>query len=149
MFKKITALVGLILLLLVQRPQAQGSLAKIYFVDIGTGAGTLIVSPTGKTLLVDGGPPGAGTGKILPTLDTLGISTIDYTVLTHYHIDHDGGLTEVFNAGKVSGGIAYDNGDAAGVIPPSLSGSTGVAYTAYKNAVAAEARRARRSRQAR
>jgi beta-lactamase superfamily II metal-dependent hydrolase len=135
--KKLIALVGLLLLLLAQRPQADSSLAKIYFVDIGTGAGTLIVSPTGKTLLVDGGPPGAGAGKVIPTLDALGIATIDYTVLTHYHIDHDGGLAEVLNAGRVSGGIAYDNGDAAGVIPPSLSGSTGVAYTAYKNAVAA------------
>src|SRR4029077_6645740 len=86
---KFAALAGLIFLLLVQRPHAQGSLARIYFVDIGTGAGTLIVSPTGKTLLVDGGPPGAGTAKILPTLDGLGIATIDYTVLTHYHIDHD------------------------------------------------------------
>ena len=61
---------------------------------------------------------------------------IDYTVLTHYHIDHDAGLTEIIAAGRV-GGIAYDNGDAAGVIPPSLTGSTGRAYTAYKNAIAA------------
>src|SRR5439155_14597355 len=128
---------AIILLLLVQHPHAQGPLARIYFVDIAAGASTLIVSPTGKTLLVDGGPPGAGTAKIIPTLNTLGIGTIDYTVLTHYHIDHDGGLTEVFNAGRVAGGIAYDNGDATGVIPPSLSGSTGQAYTAYKNAVVA------------
>ena len=118
-------------------PAAAQGVAKIYFVDIGTGAGTLIVSPTGKTLLVDGGPPGAGTTRLVPLLASLGISTIDYTVLTHYHIDHDSGLTEVFNAGKVAGGIAYDNGDAPGVIPPSLTGSTGVAYTAYKNAVIA------------
>ena len=58
MTKKFAALAGLILVLSVQRPQAQGARAQIYFVDIGTGAGTLIVSPTGKTLLVDGGPPG-------------------------------------------------------------------------------------------
>ena len=93
---------AIILLPLVQRPDAQGSLARIYFLDIGTGAATLIVSPTGKTLLVDGGPPGAGTAKIIPTLDALGIATIDYTVLTHYHIDHDGGLTEVLNTGRVA-----------------------------------------------
>lgn len=137
MTKKLAAFVVLVLILLIQRPHAQGPLARIYFVDIGTGAGTLIVSPTGKTLLVDGGPSGAGNTKIIPTLNALGIATIDYTVLTHYHIDHDSGLTEVFNAGRVAGGIAYDNGDAPGVIPPSLSGSTGQAYTAYKNAVAA------------
>src|SRR5262249_22431114 len=113
------------------------SKAKIYFVDIGQGAGTLIVSPTGKTLLIDGGPNGAGNAKIVPLLNTLGINKLDFTVLTHYHIDHDGGLAEVFLAGKVGpGSIAYDNGDGPAVIPPSLTGTTGGAYTKYKNAVA-------------
>src|SRR5207248_10702804 len=67
--------------------------AKIYFIDIGQGASTLIVSPTGKTQLVDGGPTGQGTAKVVPLLTTLGIATVDYTILTHYHIDHDDGLT--------------------------------------------------------
>ena len=96
----LAVLASLVLILLVQRPHEQ-SLAKIYFVDIGTGAGTLIVSPAGKTLLVDGGPRG-GTTKLIPTLDALGITTIDYTVLTHYHIDHDGGLTKLFNVHRRS-----------------------------------------------
>src|SRR3954469_8370896 len=111
MTKKIAALAVLVTVLLTQHPHAQTA-ARIYFVDIGTGAGTLIVSPTGKTLLVDGGPPGAGPNRVLPLLSTPGTATIDYTVLTHYHIDHDGGLTEVINAGKVStAGVAFDNGD--------------------------------------
>lgn len=112
------------------------SAAKIYFVDIGQGAGTLIVSPTGKTMLVDGGPDNAGSSRIVPLLNTLGINKLDFTVLTHYHIDHDAGLKEVFQAGKGGAGtIAYDNGDGPTVIPPNLTGSTGVAYTNYKNAV--------------
>src|SRR6476646_9501618 len=114
--KKLAALASLVVLLLSQRPHAQTSGAHIYFVDVGTGASTLIVSPTGKTLLVDGGPPGSGA-KISGLLATLGIATIDYTVLTHYHIDHMGGMIEVLNAGKVAG-ISYDNGDAAEVQPP-------------------------------
>ena len=63
-----------------RRAAAGRRAAKIYFVDIGQGASTLIVSPTGKTLLVDGGPTGQGNAKIVPLLDTLGITTIDYTV---------------------------------------------------------------------
>ena len=103
MIKKLTALAALVLLLLTQRPQAQGpaGAANIYFVDIGTGASTLIVSPTGKTLLVDGGPDGSAT-KIAALMSTLGIATIDYTVVTHYHIDHISGITELINAGKVA-----------------------------------------------
>ncbi len=109
------------------------STAKIYFNDIGQGASTLIVSPTGKTLLIDGGPNGGGTNKIIPLLNTLGINTIDFTVVTHYHIDHIVGITEVLNANRVAG-IAYDNGDGANVVPPN-AGSTLTAYNNYKTAV--------------
>jgi beta-lactamase superfamily II metal-dependent hydrolase/DNA/RNA endonuclease YhcR with UshA esterase domain len=117
-------------------PPPSGSLAKVYFIDIGQGAATLIVSPTGKTLLVDGGPTGQGTNKIVPLLSTLGIATIDYTVLTHYHIDHDDGLLEVINAGKVAG-TAYDNGDTAALIPPNFSTSPSSTYGTYARYVSA------------
>jgi beta-lactamase superfamily II metal-dependent hydrolase len=122
-------------------PPPSGSLAKIYFVDIGQGAGTLIVSPTGKSMLVDGGPTGQGNAKVIPLINSvLGpTAKIDYLVLSHYHVDHDAGLTEVINAGRVSPtGIAYDNGDAANVVPPVPSNSTGTAYTAYKNALTSQ-----------
>ncbi|HXA18384.1 MAG TPA: lamin tail domain-containing protein [Thermoanaerobaculia bacterium] len=109
--------------------------AKVYFIDIGQGASTLIVGPTGKTLLVDGGPTGQGTAKVVPLLNTLGINTVDFTVLTHYHIDHDDGLTETINAGKIAG-TAYDNGDTTALQPPN-AGSTKTAYQNYVNALSA------------
>jgi beta-lactamase superfamily II metal-dependent hydrolase len=115
-------------------PPPVGSLAKIYFIDIGQGASTLIQSPTGKTLLVDGGPTGQGTTKVVPLLNTLGISAVDFTVLTHYHIDHDDGLTETINAGKVAG-TSYDNGDTTPLAPPN-PGGTKTAYQNYINALA-------------
>jgi beta-lactamase superfamily II metal-dependent hydrolase len=135
MMKKLIALCLLTFVALVQRPHAQAGTARIYFVDIGQGAGTLIVSPAGKTLLVDGGPPGGGT-KIGALLDTLGIATIDYTVLTHYHIDHDSGLMELLNAGRVAG-IAYDNGDDPAVQPPGTSTSSASTRGTYLNYVTA------------
>jgi beta-lactamase superfamily II metal-dependent hydrolase len=136
--KKLTALAALSLLL-TQRPLAQGAGLRIFFVDIGQGAGTLIVGPpdgSGKvtSLLVDGGPPGGGTTKIVPLLDTLGIAKIDYTVVTHYHIDHISGITELLQAGRV-GAIAYDNGDDAALTPP--AGGTRNAYLAYVAAATA------------
>jgi fibronectin type 3 domain-containing protein/beta-lactamase superfamily II metal-dependent hydrolase/predicted extracellular nuclease len=118
-------------------PPPSGPLAKVYFVDIGQGAGTLIVGPTGTSLLIDAGPTGEGTSKVLPLLNTVlpPGDKLDYTIVTHYHVDHDAGMTEVINAGKLDGGIAYDNGDAAHVVPPVPSNSTGTAFTAYKNAI--------------
>ncbi len=140
MIKKLTALAALAFLLLAQRPLAQGAGLRIYFVDIGQGAGTLIVGPpdgTGKvtSLLVDGGPPGGGTTKIIPLLDALGIAKIDYTVVTHYHIDHISGITELLTAGRV-GAVAYDNGDSAELTPPN-AGGTRNAYLAYVAAATA------------
>src|SRR5262249_54477698 len=119
-----TKLFGLcaLILCLLARPHAQvGVTAQVFFVDVGTGASTLILSPTGKTLLVDGGPPGSGA-KIQSLLNTLGIATIDYTVVTHYHIDHMGGMIETMNAGRVAG-TAFDNGDDPAVQPPGTSTS--------------------------
>lgn len=142
MKKHLVALCALGLCLLTQHPHAQGPAgqAQIYFIDVGQGAGTLIVSPTGKTLLVDGGPPGAGQ-KIVSLLDAKGISQIDYTVVTHYHIDHMGGMIEVLNAGRVknaaSGGVAFDNGDAPEVQPPGTSTSSTSTRGTYLNYIAA------------
>src|SRR5262249_52263271 len=133
-----TKLFGLcaLFLCLLARPRAQvGGTAQIFFVDVGTGASTLIVSPAGKTLLVDGGPPGSGA-KISSLLATLGISTIDYTVVTHYHIDHMSGMIEAMNAGKVAG-IAFDNGDDPAVQPPGTSTSPTSTRGTYLRYVAA------------
>jgi beta-lactamase superfamily II metal-dependent hydrolase len=140
MTKKLTALAALVLFLLSQRPHAQGSVpqARIYFVDVGTGASTLMVSPTGKTLLVDGGPPGGGT-KVAALLTTLGIPAIDYTVVTHYHIDHVSGVTELLTAGRVAG-TAFDNGDDASVQPPGTATSSNSTRGTYLNFVAATGR---------
>ena len=76
------------------------------------------------SLLVDGGPPGGGTTRSARCSTTLGIATIDYTVVTHYHIDHISGITELMNAGRVASASAYDNGDGADVQPPGTSTRT-------------------------
>ncbi len=135
MTRKSAAIAAVLLTLLAQRPHAQSNPARIFFIDVGTGASTLIVSPTGKTLLVDGGPPGSGA-KIIGLLDTLGIATIDFTVLTHYHIDHMGGLIEVLNAGRIAG-TSFDNGDGADVQPPGTSTSSSSTRGTYLNYVIA------------
>lgn len=66
--------------------------------DVGQGDCTLIISPTGKTMLVDAGTTGKGVGTVLPYLQSRGIKAIDYTVASHYHVDHIGGMDEVINS---------------------------------------------------
>ncbi len=70
---------------------------KVYFLDVGQGDSILIVSPSGNTMLIDGGPPTGASlrevGKILPMLDrTLGV-----VLATHPDSDHIGGLSQVLS----------------------------------------------------
>lgn len=92
--------------------QADSTL-KIYHIDVGQGDATLILSPTGKSLLIDGGRPGQGTATIVPLLASLGISKLDYMVASHYDGDHIGGLDEVVDS-TAQPVIAYDRGDSVG-----------------------------------
>lgn len=62
--------------------------------DVGQGDATLITNGDSR-VLVDGGPSMARMGELLDSLQ-LNDSTIDVVVLTHQHLDHLGGLRELF-----------------------------------------------------
>ena len=68
----------------------------IYFIDTEGGLAVLYVSPTGESLLLDtGNPGGRDTDRIMEAIHTAGVQQIDHMVLTHYHMDHVGGLQEL------------------------------------------------------
>jgi competence protein ComEC len=81
--------------------------------DIGQGDAILVESPTGRTVLIDGGPDPDLTlrrlGANLPFFER----RIDVMLLTHPHQDHIAGLVEVmarFRVGVlVHAGIPFDN----------------------------------------
>ncbi len=68
---------------------------QVHCLNVGQGDGTLIISPTGRRVLIDAGYDSLGIEKVLPWLDSLGIRSLDWVVATHYHADHIGGLDEV------------------------------------------------------
>jgi competence protein ComEC len=76
-------------------PPAAGQLT-VYFLDVGQGDAALVVSPTGKTVLVDGGPPDAG--MLSRKLTRLLGAPLDLVVLSHPHLDHLGGLPAVLES---------------------------------------------------
>ena len=68
----------------------------IYVVDTEGGKATLFVSPSGETLMIDSGNPGArDTDRIMAVLSDAGVKRLDYLVSTHYHGDHIGGMQEI------------------------------------------------------
>lgn len=61
-----------------------------YFLDIGQGDATLIVTPGGNRILIDVGPPGAIPEPLRHVMGW-GSDRIDLMVLTQYDDDHAGG----------------------------------------------------------
>ena len=99
-------------------PPPSGEL-QVHVLDVGPidGDAILIISPTGKTVLIDAGD----TGKDKVVLDALKrykIQQLDYFIATHPHPDHIGGAAAVIKAVKVLNVI--DNG----LGPVALPGAT-------------------------
>jgi len=70
----------------------------VYFIDVEGGQATLMVSPSGESLLVDAGWPdfeGRDAERIAAAAKSAGLKKIDYLVVTHYHRDHVGGVPEL------------------------------------------------------
>ncbi|HEY3972905.1 MAG TPA: MBL fold metallo-hydrolase [Candidatus Sulfotelmatobacter sp.] len=108
---------------------------QIYFVDVEGGQATLLVSPSGQSLLIDTGWPGyegRDADRIVAAAHAAGIQQIDYVLITHYHRDHVGGVPQLVEGFKV--GTFVDHG-------PNLEDSevTRTDYAAYEKAVAGHA----------
>jgi len=97
-----------ILLLHMAEAKAKPGL-QIYFVDVEGGQSTLIVSPSGESLLVDTGwPGGRDADRIVAAAKAAGLQQIDYVLITHYHRDHVGGVPDLAKRFKI--GTFVDHG---------------------------------------
>jgi len=70
---------------------------RVDFISVGQGDAALVTSPTGKTVLIDGGPREAGP-TLAAALRARHTTAIDLVVLTHRHEDHLGGLIAIVRA---------------------------------------------------
>jgi unsaturated rhamnogalacturonyl hydrolase len=96
--------------LLAQSPA--GAPLTIYSIDVEGGQATLFVSPTGQSMLVDTGWPGfegRDADRIVAIAKAAGVQQIDYLVITHYHADHVGGITQLADRMKI--GTFVDHGE--------------------------------------
>jgi competence protein ComEC len=101
----------LLILTLASACLAKSKSLRIYSIDVEGGQATLIVSPLGESLLVDTGWPGfdgRDAGRIADAVKAAGLNQIDDVLITHFHTDHVGGVTQL--AEKVRIGQFVDHG---------------------------------------
>jgi competence protein ComEC len=90
---------------------AQSGNMQIQWIDVEGGAATLVVAPSGESLLLDTGfPDGDRDAKrIFAAAQKAGLKQIDYLVISHWHRDHEGGLAAL--AKMIPIGRFFDHGD--------------------------------------
>lgn len=99
--KKIVVIIFLILIVIKLVPHN----LKIYFVDVGQGDSTFIVTPHNKTILIDGGGSSTsnydvGKNTLLPYILDRGFTKIDFLFISHFDIDHVGRYISYFKRNR-------------------------------------------------
>ena len=88
-----------------------GKSLQIYLIDTEGGQSTLVVSPSGQSILVDTGWPGFGSrdaDRIVAAAKDAGVSELNFVIITHFHRDHVGGVPQLLSKMKV--GTFIDHG---------------------------------------
>jgi len=95
-------------------PDVDGEL-EIHHIDVGQADATLLIEPSGETMLIDSGDwPQAGA-DVIEYLEDQDVDRIDHLVATHAHADHIGGHDEIiehYETERDGIGAAYDSGVA-------------------------------------
>jgi beta-lactamase superfamily II metal-dependent hydrolase len=97
--------------------------------DVEGGAATLYITPEHQSLLIDSGWPadlGAkdpdSAQRIVAAARRHGLTKLDYVLITHYHVDHVGGLPELLSLFPV--GTVLDHGPNREIPPPDTTSAS-------------------------
>jgi competence protein ComEC len=83
----------------------------IYVLDVEGGKAVIVQTPSGQSMLLDGGmptPDNRDVNRVLHAAQTLGIQQFDYILITHYDVDHAGNIPAI--AAKIPAKAFVDHG---------------------------------------
>ncbi len=109
--RKLAAVLAVVLSAVVLQAQAKSKSLQVYFIDVEGGQSTLFVTPAGQSLLIDTGWADYNSrdaDRIAAAAKTAGVSKLDYVLITHYHLDHVGGVPQLVQ--KIPVGTFIDHG---------------------------------------
>ncbi len=89
---------------------------EVHFINVGQSVSTLVVGPTGETMLVDTGHFTDDGEYVLQYLQAHGIERLDHLVVSHNDADHIGGNAAIIDYYETEAdgiGAIYDPGIAA------------------------------------
>jgi competence protein ComEC len=97
------------------QPATNGTV-EVHYINVGQSVSTLVVGPTGETMLIDTGHYNDDGEHVLQYLQRHGITRLDHLVVSHNDADHIGGNAAVIEYFETEGdgvGAVYDPGIAA------------------------------------
>src|SRR3984957_4303706 len=101
----------------------------IYWIDAEGGAATLIVAPSGQSMLVDTAnrtPDDRDAKRILAATQKAGLKKIDILLTTHFHGDHIGAMPALAKLIPID--MYMDHGESVEMSRPNVA----LAYKAYE-----------------
>ena len=90
----LAVMTGLNVFSVINRPEC-----RVVFADVGQGDCCLIMTH-GKTCLIDAGTCEEGASTVADLLDHYGISKVDVCVMSHWDVDHSGGIAALCVQGR-------------------------------------------------
>ncbi len=113
---------------------------EIYWIDAEGGAATLIVAPSGESMLVDTAnrtPDDRDARRILAAAQQAGLKKIDILLTTHFHADHIGAMAALAKLIPIE--MYMDHGESVELSRPQVAAN----YKAYEELSAGSAKSSR------